>query len=144
MSVQRLPGLKVVMDSQVSIDNDEGMFVVAYIDDILIATEGCLDNHCKQGSEVCRLIMDDKMCLGIYKGVSDCTETTFLGFVVSRSVLTIDTEKVDAIVDWPQPQSRKKVQQLLGPRDFHRQFSQNFTAIVSPITDLLKQDEEFN
>jgi len=84
------------------------------------------------------------MCIEIDKCVFDGSETIFLGFVVSGSGLRMDPDKAKAIVDWPRPKSRKEVQQLLGLLNFHRRFISNFSGIVSPITDSLRQDIVFN
>jgi len=141
--VRPLLGLELVIQTYVHIDEDEGMVVVAYIDDILIATKGCLEKHHRQVSKVFQLLMDNHMCIEIDKCVFDVSETPFLGSVVSESGLHMDPEKARAIVDWPRPTSRKEVQQLLGLWNFYRRFIHNFSAIVSPITDLLQQDMKF-
>jgi len=138
-----LLGLELVIKTDVHIDEDEGMVVVAYIDDILIATKGSLDKHHKQVSKVFKLLMDNHMCVEIDKCIFDASETTFLGFIVSGSGLQMDAEKARAIVDWPRPMSRKEVQQLLCLWNFYRRFIHNFSGLVSPITDLLRQDVNF-
>jgi len=136
-------GIELVIKTDVHIDDDEGMVVVAYIDDILIATKGSLEKHHRQVSKVFQLLMDNTMCIEIDKCVFDASETAFLGFMVSGSGLRMDPEKAKALVDWPRPTSRKEVQQLLGLWNFYRRFIHNFSAIVSPITDLLRQDAKF-
>jgi len=83
------------------------------------------------------------MCIEIDKCIFDASETPFLGFVVSGSGLRMDPEKARAIVDWPRPTSRKEVQQLLGLWNLYRRFIHNFSAIVSSITNLLRQDFKF-
>jgi hypothetical protein len=45
---QPVLGLEFIMKTDVHIDEDEAMVVVAYIDNILIATEGSLENHHRQ------------------------------------------------------------------------------------------------
>jgi len=137
-------GLELVIKTDIHVDEDEGMVVVAYIDDILIATKGSLDKHQKQVSNVFQLLMDNNMCIEIDKCVFDAQEMTFLGFVVSGSGLQMDPEKARAIVDWPRPTSRKEVQQLLGLWNFYRRFIHHFSGLVSPITDLLRQDVTFH
>jgi hypothetical protein len=47
-----LLGMELVLDSKVTIDEDGGMVVVVYIDDILIATKGSLEKHHRQISKV--------------------------------------------------------------------------------------------
>jgi len=138
-----LLGIELVIKTATHIDEDEGMVVAAYIDDILIATTGSLNKHHRQVSKVFQLLMDNNMCIEIDKCVFEASETTFLGFIVSGSGLRMDPEKARAIVDWPRPMSRKEVQQLLGLWKFYRRFIHNFSALVSPITDLLRQDVNF-
>jgi hypothetical protein len=133
----------LVIKADERIDENEGMVVVAYIDDILIATKGSLEKHHKQVSKVFQLLMDNHMYIEIDKFVFDATETAFLGFIVSSTGLSMDPEKARAIIDWPRPMSRNEVQQLLGLWNFYHQFIHNFSAIVSPITDLLGQDVKF-
>jgi len=138
-----LIGIGLVIRTDVHIDQDEGMVLVAYIDDILIATKGSLEKHHRQVSKVFQLLMDNHMCIKIDKCMLDASETSFLGFMVSSSGLRMDPEKAKAIVDWPRPKSRKEVQQLLGLWNFYRRFIHNCSAIVSPITDLLRQAIRF-
>jgi len=83
------------------------------------------------------------MCVEIDKCIFEASETTFLGFVVSGSGLKMDPDNARAIVDWPRPTSRNEVQQLLGLWNFYRRFIHNFSGLVSPITDLLWQDVNF-
>jgi hypothetical protein len=138
-----LLAIELVIKTDVHIDEDDGMVVVAYIDNILIAMKGSLQKHHRQVSKVFQLLMDNHMCIEIDKCVFDVSETPFLEFVVSGSGLRMDPEKASAIVDWPRPTSRKEVQQLLGLWNFYRRFIHNFSAILSPITDLLRQDIKF-
>jgi len=141
--LRRLLGLELVIRTDVHIDDDDGMAVVAYIDDILIVTKGSLDKHHKQVSKVFQLLMDNHMCVEIDKCIFDASETTFLGFIVRGSGLKMDPEKARAIVDWPRPTSRKKVRQQLGLWNFYRRFIHNSSGSVSPITNLLRQDVNF-
>jgi len=119
------------------------MVVVAYVDNILIATKGSLEKHHKQVSKVFQLLMDNHMCIEIDKCVFDISETTFLGFMVSGTGLRMDPDKAKAIVELPRPTSRKEVHQLLGLWNFYCIFIDNISAILSPITDLLRQNTKF-
>jgi hypothetical protein len=94
-----LLGLELVIKTDVHIDEDEGMVVVAYIDDILIATKGPLEKHHKQILKVFQLLMDNLMCIEIDKCIFDSSETPFLGIIVTGTGLKIDPEKARAITD---------------------------------------------
>lgn len=133
----------MVINSRIHIDEDEGMVLVAYVDNILIATIGSLEKHRRQVSKVFQLLMDNNMCVEIEKCQFNETETTFLGFQVSGKGLRMDPEKAKAIVDWPRPTNRTEVQQMLGLGNFYRRFIRNFSGILAPITDLLRGDTKF-
>jgi len=139
-----LLGLELVINRKVHIEEDGGMVVVAYVNAILIATKGSKEKHERQVSKVFQLLMDNNMCIEIDKCVFSQKETTLLGFIVSGQGLRMDPEKAKAIVDWPRPTKRNEVQQILGLWNFYRRFIYNFSGIVVPITDLFKQDVEFN
>ena len=138
-----LLGLGLVIKTDIHIDQDDGMVVVALIDDILMATKGSREKHHKQVSKVFQLLMDNHMCIEIDECVFDASATLCLGFMVSGSGLRMDPEKARAIVEWLRPTSRKEVQQLSGLWNFYRLFIHNFSAVVSPITDSLRQDVKF-
>jgi hypothetical protein len=69
-----LLGLELVIKTDVHVDENEGMVVVGYIDDILIATKGSLQKHHHQVSKLFQLLMDNHMCIKIHKCVFDTTE----------------------------------------------------------------------
>jgi len=133
-----LLGMELVINTKEEIDKDGGMVVVAYIDDILIATKGSIDKHHIQVGKVFQLLMDNNMCVEIDKCVFDAEEVPFLGFIVSGKALKMDSAKAKAIVNWPRPTNKKEVQQILGLWNFYRRFIAGYAGIVSPITDLLR------
>lgn len=103
-----------MIKTDVHVDEDQGMVVVVYINDILIATKGSLKKPHRQVSKVFHLLMDNHICIEIDKCVFDSSKTFFLGFLVCRSGSRMDPAKANAIIDWPRPISRKEVQQSLG------------------------------
>jgi len=78
------------------------------------------------------------MYVEIDKCLFDAKEVPFLGFMVSSSGLRMDPDKAKANVDWSRPMIVKEVQRLLGLWNFYRRFVPQYTAIVAPITDLLR------
>jgi len=107
-------GIELVINTKVHIDEDEGMVVVAYINDILIATKESLAKHQQQVGKVFDLFVENKMCLEIDTCVFDAKEVTYLGFIVNGKELKMDPKKAENIVNWPRPTNQKEVQQLLG------------------------------
>jgi hypothetical protein len=54
----------------------------------------------------------------------------------------MDPHKAKAVVNWPRPTTTKAVQQLLGLWTFYRRLIHYYAGIVSPITDLLKGNQQ--
>jgi len=135
--LQPLLGVKLRIDTKVAIDDDVGMIVVAYIDDIFNATKGSWEKQHKQVSKVFQLLMDNHMCIEINKCIFDPKEVPFLRFIVSGSDLRMEPDMANAIVNWPRRTNKKEVQQLLGLRNFYRRFGSGYAAIAAPITDPL-------
>jgi hypothetical protein len=95
------------------------MVVVAFVDNILIATKRSLEKYQRQISKLFQLLMENQMCIEIDKCIFRANELPFLGFLVSGTGLKMDQEKAKAIVDWPRPTSRKEVQQMVGLWNFY-------------------------
>jgi hypothetical protein len=64
----------------------------------------------------------------------------YLGHVVSKTGVTMDSSKVQAITDWPQTRSVRALWGFLGLAGYYRRFIQEFGTIAAPLTSLLKRD----
>jgi hypothetical protein len=115
---------------------------MAFINDILIATNGSLENHHYQVSKVLQLLMDNHMYAEINRCIIDAKGVPLFGFHVIGFGLRMDPDKAAAIVHWPQPNNKKEVQQLLELWNVYGRFVPRYAAIVSPITDLLKEKDQ--
>jgi hypothetical protein len=82
--------IELVIDTKLHINDDDRVVVVAYIDDILIATKGSLDKNRRHVSKDFQLLMDNNMFLEIDRCVFNVYETTFLCFIVRGKALHMD------------------------------------------------------
>ena len=57
----------------------------------------------------------------------------YLDYIMSPLGLTMATDKVKTIIDWPTPQRVKDIQSFLGFANFYRHFIFNYSEIVLPL-----------
>lgn len=119
-------------------------FCSAYLDDVLVYTDGPLKQHHKHVRMVLSKLEEAGLFLDIKKCEFDCTETKYLGYIIQAGKgVKMDPEKVQAIMDWQAPSTVKGVRGFLGFANFYRQFIPRFSQAVQPLVDLTRKDVPF-
>ena len=114
-----------------------GIFVVVYLDDILIYKKTNQD-HIKHVDAILKRLHEEKLAINLDKCDFFKQELVYLGFLVSQGTLKMDKEKVVAILDWSTPTTSTKVRSLHGLSQFYRKFIRNFSFICAPLLDTIK------
>jgi len=117
-------------------------FVISYIDDILIFSN-TIEEHHVHVKKVLKKLLENNLYVKLEKCEFDKSETTFLGYVLSKDGLKMDKEKVKAILDWPVPTNVKEVQSFIGLCNYYRLFIKDFAKIASPIHKLTRKNVPF-
>ena len=120
-----------------------GLFVVIYLDDILIFSES-FEEHEQHVKIVLQRLRDHQLSVNPLKCSFDLTEVDFLGMIVSTDGLKMDSAKVSAVEQWPAPKSVREIQVFLGFANFYRRFIQDFSCLARPLTKLTAKDVAFD
>ena len=59
---------------------------------------------------------------------------------MSSSSVSMDHDKIRAVVDWHVPKTLKDLRGFLGLTRYYRRFVRSYASIAAPLTDLLKKD----
>ena len=124
-------------------DFQEGM--IFYLDDILLYSKTIpemlqkLEMVFKKLQEY-GLKIKPKKCHFFKESVS------FLGYTISANGIQTDTEKIQAVEQFPRPTSDKTLRQFLGLTSYFRRFIKNFAQIAGPLHAILngKKSQELH
>ncbi len=118
------------------------VFVFVYLDDILIFSPS-LQVHVQHVRRVLQRLLENRLFAKAEKCMFHAQSVTFLGSVVSAEGISMDPDKVRAVIDWPVPDSRVALQRFLGFANFYRRFIRNFSQVAAPLTFLTSSKTRF-
>jgi len=70
-------------------------------------------------------------------------EVSFLGHVISRGGIAVDPSKIDAVMQWESPKSVFEVRSFLGLAGYYRRFSEGFSKLALPLTQLTQKGQAY-
>ena len=98
------------------------IFVIVYLDDILIYTKDPGQPHV----EAVRWVLDQLRKHSLFANLKKCRfhqdEVRFLGYVVSSKRIRMEVKRIKVVKDWPEPKLVCDIQVFLGFANFYRQF----------------------
>jgi hypothetical protein len=118
-------------------------FCIAYMDDVLVYTNGTLEEHIQHVRKVLERLQEHELYVKLEKCEFHVQETRFLGFIISPNGVAMDPDRIKTIVDWPVPKSLYDIQVFLGFANFYRRFIEGYSRVVLPLTNLLKKTKKF-
>jgi hypothetical protein len=117
-------------------------FVVVFINDILVNSVDYAkhEGHLKI---VMEKLHDERLFAKFKKCEFWLEEVSFLGHVVNKDGLAMDSGKVQALVDWERPTSEREIRSFLGLAGYYKRFIEGFSSLLGPLTALTRKNAPF-
>ncbi|XP_019430642.1 PREDICTED: uncharacterized protein LOC109337980 [Lupinus angustifolius] len=109
-------------------------FVLVFFDDILIYSCS-LQDHLKHLHIVLELLSSNQFYGKSSKCIFGVDSVSYSGHIIANSGVQPDPEKIQAVVNWPQPRSLTALRGFLGLTGFYRKFVRNYASLAAPLTD---------
>jgi hypothetical protein len=119
-----------------------GIFVLVYLDDILIFSKS-IEEHWQHLRVALARLREAKLYGRIHKCSFLRDQVEYLGFDISREGIKPSDSKIEAILNWPTPENPRDVLSFLGLCSFYRRFVRGFSNITAPLTELTKEKKQW-
>ena len=117
-------------------------FVIVFIDDILIYS-GSGEEHAEHLMIILQILREHRLYAKLSKFQFWLDSVAFFGHIVSAEGVSVDQQKVEAILNWKPPTSVTEIRSFLGLAGYYRKFVEGFSKIAAPLTRLTRKEEPF-
>ena len=118
-------------------------FVIVYLDDILIFS-ATLEEHNVHVCQVMHRLVDAKWYCKLKKCDFAANKVEYLGHIVSDGTISIDPDKMKAVLEWQLPmKSLRETQSYLGLSGYYRKFIAHYSHHARPLYALSRKDAKF-
>ncbi len=115
----------------------------AYLDDVVCYSD-TWSSHLQTLEEVFSRFQAVNLTLNLAKCEFCHATVKYLGKEVGHGTVRPLEAKVQAIVEFPVPKSKRDLRRFLGKVGCYRSFCKNFSDVVKPLTDNLRKAVSFN
>lgn len=118
-------------------------FAVVYIDDVMVYSK-TFEEHMEHLRVVMDLVYQSGQLLRADKCDFCKREVEYLGHMVGSGGRRMCTAKLRKILGLPRPHDKESIRRFLGITGYYRAYIKDYARIANPLTELTKQDNQFN
>uniref|UniRef100_A0A0C9RQ48 RNA-directed DNA polymerase n=1 Tax=Fopius arisanus TaxID=64838 RepID=A0A0C9RQ48_9HYME len=112
-------------------------FAVCFIDDIIVFSKDAQE-HQQHVEAIFKILQDNHLSINPSKCAFGQEEVIFLGYRINKQGFTPPPDRVQAIQDFPKPQTISDLRRFLGMINYYRRCTPQTAQIQVPLNDLLK------
>ncbi|XP_071944659.1 uncharacterized protein [Antedon mediterranea] len=110
-------------------------YAAAYMDDLVIFSPDW-ESHIHHLRDIFQTLKQANLTVKPAKCSFAHSKVHYLGYVVGEGMIRPQKTKVEAVVQWEKPKTKKDVKSFLGLTGYYRKFIPNYADIAAPLTDL--------
>ena len=110
-----------------------------YVDDLLCFSSS-FEEHLRDLQKIFTRLIDAGLTLKPSKCSFAMKKIKYLGHVLSKDGIEVDTDKTDAVSSFPVPETQTQIRSFLGLAGWYRKFVPNYSKLAAPMNTLLKKD----
>ena len=115
--------------------------VIVFIDILIYSGSG--EEHAEHLRTILQTLREHRLYAKLSKCPFWLDSVAFLGHIVSAEGISVDSQKVEDILNWKPPTSVTEIRSFLGLAGYYRKFVEGFSKIATPLTRLTKKEEPF-
>ncbi|CAM2716471.1 unnamed protein product [Rotaria socialis] len=119
-------------------------YILVYLDDILVFSHS-FDDHMKHLQQLFTVLNTHQFTLNLAKCSTAQQSIEFLSHTITKDSIVPSKQRIQAILDMPQPTSLSQANKFIGKIGWYRRFIPNFAQIAAPIhkvTNKIKQKKK--
>ncbi|CAJ2652754.1 unnamed protein product [Trifolium pratense] len=97
-------------------------------------------DHLSHLDTVLKTLLDNDLFVKLSKCSFGVSEIEYLGHLVTGQGVSMDRDKIKAVLEWPIPKNIKQLRGFLGLTGYYRRFIKHYARLAAPLTDLLKKE----
>ena len=117
-------------------------FVSVFVDDILIISKS-FEEHIQHLEIVFQKLKDANLALNLEKCKFGRWQIKFLGHIISADGIMTDPEKIQAIMEFPNPRKPKDIRAFLGLTGYFRRFTPEYSETIETLLELLRKNTKW-
>lgn len=123
-------------------DNIKYKYIIPFVDDICVYSNN-IEEHLVHLDEVFTRLGNAGITVNPRK-LELCKDSVkFLGYIISSNGLLINPDKVQAVLDYPEPKNIKQLMTFLGMTSFYSKFIPYYADIAEPLNYLKRKDIKY-
>ncbi len=112
-------------------------YVQAYLDDLLCISRSSLEDHLEKLEEVLRRLCNAGLKVNVGKLTFCALEIEYLGYVLTRDGIKLQSNKVQAILAIQPPTHVKQLRHFLGMVQYYHDLWARLSEMLAPLTSLV-------